>query len=81
MSNTVLSRAGHLRYFWIFFNNKNDLFAFFIKFITSISAPVLFKGPLSVTLIKNAKNNFLLLKKLKNTESAQLWFCHFKKSL
>ena len=40
-----------------------------------ISAPVLFKKPTSsqINLIKSAKTHFLLLKKLKNTESAQLW--------
>ena len=27
-----------------------------------------------ISLIKNAKNHFLLVKKLKNTESAQLWY-------
>ena len=39
-----------------------------------ISAPVLFKTPTpsQINLIKKAKNNFLLLKKFKNTESAQL---------
>ena len=41
---------------------------------SSISAPVLFKKPTpnQINLIKNA-NNFLLVKKFKNTESAQLW--------
>ena len=40
-----------------------------------MSAPVLFKKltPSQINLIKNAKNHFLLMKKLKNTESAQLW--------
>ena len=32
-----------------------------------------------MNLIKNAKNNFSLLKKFKNTESAQLWNCLIKK--
>ena len=49
-------------------------FAFFIKLIT-YSAPVLFKNPTpsQINLINDAKNHFLLLKKLKNSESAQLW--------
>ena len=47
-----------------------------LQFLTSyqpISAPVLFKMPTpgQINLIKNAKNNFLVLK---NTESAQLCF-------
>ena len=39
-----------------------------------MSAPVLFEKltPSQINLIKNAKNHFLLMKKLKNTESAQL---------
>ena len=48
-------------------------FAFFNKLIT-YSAPFLFINltPSQINLIKNAKNHFLLLKKFKNTESAQL---------
>ena len=40
-----------------------------------ISAPVLLKKPTpsQINVIKNAKNHFLLLKKLKNSSSAQLW--------
>ena len=66
-------RAGHLRYFLIFSIIKNDFFAFFISELP-ISAPVLFKKPTpsQINLITNAKNHFLLLKKFKNTESAQL---------
>ena len=66
-------RAGHFRYIWIFSLIKNYFSAFFIKF-EPISAPVLFKKPTpsQINLIKKAKNNFLLLKKLKHTESAQL---------
>ena len=30
----VCVRAGHFRYVFNFFNNKNDFFAFFIKLIT-----------------------------------------------
>ena len=37
------------------------------------------KSPLPVKLIKNAKNHFLLLKKFKNTSSAQL--CNFRPQL
>ena len=39
-----------------------------------MSAPVLFKKPTpsQISVIENVKNYFLLLKKLKNTESAQL---------
>ena len=39
-----------------------------------MSAPGLFKKPTpsQINLIKNSRNYFLLLKKLKNTESAQL---------
>ena len=42
--------------------------------VTPISAPVLFKKPTpsQINLIKDAKNHFLLLKRFKNTESAQL---------
>ena len=40
-----------------------------------ISAPLLFKKatPSQINMIKKAKNHFLLVKKLKTTESAQLW--------
>ena len=57
-----------------FFNEKKVIFLLiFIKLI-SISATVLFKipTPSQINLIKNAKNHFLLIKKFKNTESAQL---------
>ena len=49
-------------------------FAFFIKLV-NYSAPVLFKKPTpsQINLIKKGKNHFLLLKKFKNTGSAQLW--------
>ena len=49
-------------------------FEFFMKLIT-YSVPFLFINPTpsQINLIKNAKNQFLLLKKIKNTESAQLW--------
>ena len=30
---TLTCKAGHLRYFWIFFNSKYDIFTFFIKLI------------------------------------------------
>ena len=55
---------------------KNDFFAFLIKLITYFcSAAVLFKKPTpsQINLIKKAKNQSLLVKKFKNTESAQLW--------
>ena len=43
--------------------------------VNKLPAPVLFKKPTQsqIKLIKNAKNQILLLKKIKNTESAQLW--------
>ena len=49
----------------------------FLPFLSSyqpISAPVLLKKPSpgQINLIKNANTHFLLLKKFKNTESAQL---------
>ena len=72
---TEKSRARHFRYFKIFSRIiKNHFFAFFIK-LKTYSAPVLCikPTPSQINLIKNAKNNFLLLKIFKNTESAQLW--------
>ena len=56
-------RAGHFRYFLNFFNNKKWFFCTFLH----ISAPVLFKKPTpsQISLIKIAKNHFLLLKILK----------------
>ena len=63
-----------------FFNNKNDFFLHFLSSWWPISAPVLFKKPTpsQIELIKNANIHFLLLKKFKNTESAQLWLYTFK---
>ena len=47
---------------------------FFIKLLTYFCTNPIEKATLSqINLVKNARNNFLLLKKLKNTESAQLW--------
>ena len=65
---------GHFRYFLIFSIIKNYFLFLFIKLITYFCT-VLFKKPTpsQINLIKNAKNHFLLLKKFKNTESAQLW--------
>ena len=58
--------------FSVFFNFSIIKMIFFPFFIKLISAPALFKKstPSQIYLIKNA-NNLLLLKKIKNTESAQ----------
>ena len=66
------SRAGHFPYFFIFSIIKKDSVGFFMNLFLHQSY---FKMPTPSQrrLIKNAKNHFLLLKKLKNTESAQLW--------
>ena len=69
----IFIRAGHLRYFLKFFNSNKWCFCIFIKLMTYIYAPVLFIKP-TPSQINLIKNNFLLLKKLKNSESAQLWF-------
>ena len=47
----------------------------FLSNVEAICAPVLFKKPTSsqINLIKNAKKQFLILTKLKNTSSARLW--------
>ena len=60
-------------YFWIFLIIKNDFLHFFYQVNSLFLHQSYLKSPLPVKLIKNAKNNFLLMNKLKNTESAQLW--------
>ena len=64
-----------LEVFFNFFNNKKWFFAFFIKLITYFcTSPIKKKNhSQSNYLDKNIKNHLLLLKKLKNTSSAQLW--------
>ena len=73
-AGVVKSRAGYFRYFLIFSIIKM-IFGIFYQVNNPISAPVLFKkpSPSQINFIKNAKKHFLLLKKLKNTERAQLW--------
>ena len=70
----LLFRAGHFRYFLIFSIIKNVFFCIFIKLITYFCTESYLKKPTpsQINLIKKCKNYFLLLKKLKNTESAQL---------
>ena len=50
------------------------IFCIFYQVSNLFLHPVLFKKPTpsQISFIKNAKNNFLLLKNVKNTESAQL---------
>ena len=52
------------------------IFAFFIKVDNLFLHQSYFKKPTpsQTKLIKHAKTHFLLLKKFKNTESAQLFF-------
>ena len=70
---SVLIRAGHFRYFWIF-SKINDFLAFSFKLIDNFCTnPIKKPTPSQIKLIKIAKNNFLLLQTFKNTESAQLW--------
>ena len=68
-----LYRAGHFRYLWNFSITKNDFFEFFIKLITYFCTSPISKAPSQINLKKNAKNHFSLLKRLKYTESDQLW--------
>ena len=72
----TLCQSWTLEVFLNFFNNKKGFFCIFYQVNNTIpiSAPVLFKKPTpsQINLIKNAKNHFLILKKLENTESAQL---------
>ena len=73
--NTIYKfQSCALLVFFNIFTNKKWIYCIFIKFILFKFLPVLFKKPTpsQINLIKNAKNNFLLLKKLKNTDSAQL---------
>ena len=68
-------RAVHLRYF-LFFSIKKWFFCIFYQVNNLFLHQSYLKSlltPSQITLIKNAKNHFLLLKKLKNTSSAQLW--------
>ena len=55
------------------FNSKKLFFSIFYQVHNIFLHWVLFKKPTpsQINLIKNAKNHFILLKKLKNTESAQ----------
>ena len=71
------SQSWALSVFFNIFNNKKWFFWIFYK-LKPISAPVLFKKPTpsQINLIKKCKllkSYFLLLTKLKNTESAQHW--------
>ena len=66
-----LIQSWALSVFFNFFNNKKWFYCIFIKLLTYF---LLFKKPTpsQINFIKNAKNHFLLLKKCKNTQSAQL---------
>ena len=57
-----------------FFNNKKSFFCIFYQVNSLFLNRVLFKKPTPslINLVRNAKINFALLKKWKNTESAQL---------
>ena len=66
-------RAGHFRYFGIFSNNKKIICIFYEDSKLFLHQSYLQKPtPSQISLIKNAKNHFYLVKKLKNTASAQL---------
>ena len=67
------TRAGHFRYFKIFLN-----IAFFIKLIwQGVGILKRIGAEIGYYLDKKMqKKSYLLLKKWKNTESAQLWFLH-----
>ena len=76
----ILSQSWALDVFLNFFNNKKWFFAFFIK-LTWLGVGFLNRtgAEIGINLIENAKNSFFLLKKLKNTESAQLWILTYRK--
>ena len=64
-------------YFFIFTIIKND-FCIFIRLIwLGVGFLNMTGAEIGYNLIKMQKNNFLLLHKFKNTESAQLWFHSF----
>ena len=70
---TPTTRAGHFRYFKVLIIIIMIFFAFFIKLIAYFcTSPISKAIPSQINRIKNAKNHLLLLKKFKNTESAQL---------
>ena len=67
---TLITRAGHFRYFWIFFIIKMVFCIFYQAYLTGSG---LFKmvQKYVINLIKKPKI-FFLVNKLKNTQSAQL---------
>ena len=73
VAQRLSSRAGHLRYFFIFSLIKNEFFAFFIKLIwLGVGFLNRTDAEIGYWLDTKCKPSFLLLKKLKNTSSAQL---------
>ena len=81
MDNTHTSgryNAGQswaLEVFLNLFNNKKLFFCIFYQVNNLFLHQSYLKSPLpdKIKFIKNVKNHFLLVKKLKNTESAHLW--------
>ena len=66
-----LLQSWALSLFLNFLNHKKLIFCIFYQVIFLHQSYI--KSPSQINCIKNAKNHFLLLKKLKNTESARLW--------